>query len=43
MMIDFECVSTCYHKYLFAIKEIKNIIEEEGRNYHSDYVSASLG
>ena len=41
--IDFECVSTCYHKYLFTINEIKKIVEEEGRLFHSDYVANSLG
>lgn len=41
--MDFQCVSTCYHKYLFTINEIKKIVEEEGRTYYSDFVSNSMG
>lgn len=43
LIIDFNCVSICYHKYLFAINEIKKIVEEEGRLFHSDYVAESMG
>jgi hypothetical protein len=42
-VIDFDCVSICYHKYLFSINTIKSIVEDEGRKYHSDYVGESLG
>lgn len=42
-LLDFECVSTCYHKYLYAINEIKNLVETEGRLHGSTYVAQSLG
>lgn len=42
-VVDFECVSTCYHKFLFSIKTIYETVEDEGRKYHSEYVTQSLG
>lgn len=42
-MIDFECVSTFYNKYIFAIGEIRKIVEDEGRLNHSNFVAQSLG
>lgn len=43
LIVDFECVSTCYNKYLFTINEIQRIVRDEGRLYYSDYVGAALG
>ena len=43
MMLDFECVSICYHKYIFAAQTISNLIEDDGRKYASEYVLHSLG
>jgi hypothetical protein len=42
-IVDFECVSTCYNKYIYTVNAIKKIIEDEGRLCYSDYVTASLG
>lgn len=30
-IMDFDCVSTCYHKYLFSIKTIYEAVETQGR------------
>lgn len=43
LKIDFDCTSTCYNKYLHSLQKIKEIVESEGRAYHSDFVSQSLG
>ncbi|CDW88737.1 UNKNOWN [Stylonychia lemnae] len=42
-VLDFECVSTCYNKYLFAQKTIFETIVEQGRIVQSDYVVNSEG
>lgn len=42
-IMDFDCVSTCYHKYLFSIKTIYESVEKQGREQFSDYVGQSLG
>ena len=42
-VLDFECVSTCYHKYLHSIKTIHETVIEEGRLYSSDFVLKSVG
>ena len=41
--IDFECVSTCYNKYLFSMKKIRSVVEDDGRKYYSEHVKNSLG
>ena len=38
LVVDFECVSTCYHKYLFSIKTIYETVEDYGREVGSEYV-----
>ncbi len=43
MVVDFEKVSTCYNKYLFALKTVYQTIESEGRTHNSEYVGYSLG
>eukprot|EP00347_Sterkiella_histriomuscorum_P011471 403372329 len=41
-ILDFECVSTCYNKYLFASKEIYESVIQEGRRCKSEYIQHSV-
>ena len=43
MVVDFECVSSCYHKYLYSVKTINEALTEEGRLYYSEYISNAQG
>ena len=42
-LLDFNCISTCYHKYLFAANHIQKLLVEEGRECRSDFVCQSYG
>ena len=37
-ILDFTCVSNCYHKYLFAANHIQKLVVQEGRECRSDFV-----
>ena len=43
LILDFECVSTFYHKYLHSIKTVNEALVDEGRVYFSEYVTNSVG
>ncbi len=42
-VLDFECVSSCYHKYLHAMKTVNASVIKEGRQNYSEYVAKSMG
>ena len=37
-ILDFNCISTCYHKYLYAANHIQKLVVTEGRECRSDFV-----
>ena len=42
-LLDFQCVSNCYHKYLFAANHISKLLIEDGREVHSEFVVQATG
>ena len=43
LVLDFECVSTCYHKYLHSMKTIYETVIDEGRVNKSEFIQKSVG
>ena len=42
-LLDFNCISTCYHKYLYAANHIQKLIVTEGQECRSDFVVTVFG
>ena len=42
-LLDFECITTCYHKYLFAANHISKLVQAEGRACKSEFVVQAVG
>ena len=42
-MVDFECVSRCYHKYIYSANYINAVVRDLGRENHSDFVIQAHG
>lgn len=41
--VDYACVEPCYTKYLYAINHIRDVLIEDGREVHSDFVAQAVG
>ena len=42
-VLDFNCITTCYHKYIYAANHIQKLLIEEGRACSSEFVTNAVG
>ena len=42
-VVDKQCMTTCYDKYIFAANHVRKELEEQGRECRSDFIGQSIG